>query len=129
MEILSSGAYLPDHTLERAQRAAGAARAAAHGTGSAPSGTARPTLANTARPASKGVDRASKLYKVSVEFEAILIKQMLNAMRKSVPKSGFVDGGMAEEFFEDMLYDEYAKSMASTAGFGLAEMIVRQLSP
>jgi flagellar protein FlgJ len=82
-----------------------------------------------ARPALKGVDRSSRLYKVSVEFEAIFIKQMLNAMRKSVPKSGFLDGGMAEEFFEDMLYDEYAKSMAATAGFGLAEMIVRQLSP
>jgi Rod binding domain-containing protein len=101
--------------VERSERAAGAARAAAARGG-----------ARSAKP--RAVDRSSKLYKVSVEFEAILIKQMLNAMRKSVAKSGLIDGGMAEEFFEDMLYDEYAKKMAGSAGFGLADMIVRQLS-
>jgi Rod binding domain-containing protein len=115
MEILHSGAYLPDRSVERSERAAGAARAAAARGG-----------ARSAKP--RAVDRSSKLYKVSVEFEAILIKQMLNAMRKSVAKSGLIDGGMAEEFFEDMLYDEYAKKMAGSAGFGLADMIVRQLS-
>ena len=115
MEILSSGTYLPDRTLQRTQGAAAdAARAAA--------GTARSGAAGK-------IDRSSKLYKVSVEFEAILIKQMLDAMRKSVPKSGLLDGGMAEDFFEDMLYDEYAKKMAQTAQFGLADLIVKQLSP
>jgi len=106
MEILSSGAYLPDRTLQRTQGAAAAARRTGPG----------------------GIDRSGRLYQVSVEFEAILIKQMLNAMRKSVPKSGLLDGGMAEEFFEDMLYDEYAKKMAETAQFGLADLIVKQLS-
>jgi Rod binding domain-containing protein len=116
MELLNSGAYLRDLSVERTQRAAGAARAAAR------------TGAGAHTPGARNVDRSSKLYKVSVEFEAILIKQMLNAMRKSVAKSGLLDGGMAEEFFEDMLYDEYAKKMARSAGFGLADMIVRQLS-
>jgi Rod binding domain-containing protein len=110
MEILSSGTYLPDRMLQRTQAAAAAARTEAR------------------RGAPRQIDRSSKLYKVSLEFEAILIKQMLNAMRKSVPKSGFLDGGMAEEFFEDMLYDEYAQKMAETARFGLADMIVKQLS-
>ena len=119
MEILSSGAYLPDRTLQRTHGAAAAAsRAASAGTSG---GAAR-------RTGPGGIDRSGKLYQVSVEFEAILIKQMLNAMRKSVPKSGLVDGGMAEEFFEDMLYDEYAKNMAETAQFGLGDLIVKQLS-
>jgi flagellar protein FlgJ len=30
--------------------------------------------------------------------------------------------------YEDMLYDEYAKSFAKNAGFGLAEMAYRELS-
>jgi Rod binding domain-containing protein len=75
------------------------------------------------------VDKGSPLYKVCLEFEAIFIKQMLNSMRKTVEKSGLLDGGLAEDFFEDMLYDEYAKKMASTANFGLAAMIYGQLQP
>ena len=77
----------------------------------------------------KTVDKGSPLYKVCLEFEAIFIKQMLNSMRKTVEKSGLLDGGMAEEVFEDMLYDEYAKKMAATANFGLAAMIYGQLQP
>ncbi|MEE8589735.1 MAG: rod-binding protein [Spirochaetia bacterium] len=75
------------------------------------------------------IDKTSKLYKVSQEFEAIFIKQMLNVMRKSVAKTGLLDGGMAEEFFEDMLYDEYASSMAESGSFGISDMIYRQLNP
>jgi flagellar protein FlgJ len=52
---------------------------------------------------------------------------MLNVMRKSVSKTGLMDGGMAEEIFEDMLYDEYAQKMAETGSFGIADMIYRQL--
>ena len=78
---------------------------------------------------SRSVDKGSPLYKVCLEFEAIFVKQMLNSMRKTVEKSGLLDGGMAEELFEDMLYDEYAKKMAAAANFGLAAMIYSQLQP
>jgi len=74
------------------------------------------------------IDKNSKLYQVSVEFESIFIKQMLNVMRETVNKSGLIDGGMAEEVFEDMLYDEYGQKMAKSAQFGLADSMYRQLS-
>ena len=77
---------------------------------------------------SNEIDKNSKLYEVSQEFEAIFIKQMLNVMRETVNKSGLIDGGMAEEIFEDMLYDEYALKMSQTAQFGLADSIYKQLS-
>ncbi len=70
-----------------------------------------------------------KLYDQCVEFESLFIKQMLDAMRKSVEKSDFLHGGMAEDIFEDMLYDRYALLMAKNSGFGLADMVYRQLSP
>ncbi len=73
------------------------------------------------------IDRQSKLYKAAQDFEAIFVKQMLNSMRKTVDKSGLVEGGMAEEIFEDMLYDEYAGKMTRVAGFGLADQIYLQL--
>jgi flagellar protein FlgJ len=74
-------------------------------------------------------DKGSSLYKVCLEFEAIFIKQMLNSMRRTVQKSGLFEGGLAEDIFEDMLYDEYAKKMAENANFGLAAMIYSQIQP
>jgi flagellar protein FlgJ len=75
-----------------------------------------------------GVKKNPRLYKACREFEAIYIKQMLNVMRKTVDRSGLLDGGFAQEVFEDMLYDEYAKKMAEHAGFGLSDSLYRQLS-
>ncbi|HSV93882.1 MAG TPA: rod-binding protein [Desulfobacterales bacterium] len=74
------------------------------------------------------VDKTSELYKVCLDFEAIFIKQMLNVMRKTVEKNGLLDGGMSEDIFEDMLYDEYAQKMAQTAQFGLAETMYLQIN-
>jgi flagellar protein FlgJ len=74
------------------------------------------------------INKDSKLYKASEDFEALFIKQMLNVMRKTVPKDGLLEGGFAEDIFEDMLYDEYAKKMAETANFGIAKTIYDQYS-
>jgi flagellar protein FlgJ len=74
------------------------------------------------------VDKSSELYKVCLDFEALFIKQMLNSMRKTVEKQGLLNGGMSEDIFEDMLYDEYAKKMAQTAQFGLAETMYLQVN-
>jgi flagellar protein FlgJ len=105
MEISSFYSYVPS-AAERAVQSAGAASRRL-----------------------QAAEKDSRLYKVCVEFEAIFIKQMLNSMRRTVEKSGLLDGGLAEEFFEDMLYDEYAKKMAENAAFGLAAMIYSQVQP
>jgi len=69
-----------------------------------------------------------KLKDVCIEMESLFVKQMLDAMRKTVPKSGFIQGGRAEEIFEDMLYDKRALSMAKTGSFGLSRDLYRELS-
>jgi len=77
----------------------------------------------------KPVDRNSELYKACVDFESIFIRQMLEVMRKTVDKQDdMLNGGMSQDIYEGMLYDEYAKKMAETAQFGLAETIYRQVS-
>jgi peptidoglycan hydrolase FlgJ len=82
--------------------------------------------ARTARPP---IDKHSGLYKACLDFESLFIRQMLEVMRKSVHREGdLLGGGMTRDVFESMLYDEYAKKMAQTAGFGLAETIYRQVS-
>lgn len=80
------------------------------------------------RMTDRSVNRKDELYKTCVDFEAIFIKQMLNVMRKTVHKSGFLEGGFAEEVFEDLLFDEYSKKMAENARFGFADLLYSQLS-
>jgi peptidoglycan hydrolase FlgJ len=69
-----------------------------------------------------------KIKQACSDFEAIFIKMMLDSMRKTVEKTSILDGGMAEEIFEDMIYDEYAKKMSKTGDFGLKDILYKQLS-
>ena len=80
----------------------------------------------------EGIDKnkefeKKRLREVSEDFEALMINQMLKEMRKTVNKSDLINGGMAEEIFEDMLYDEYSKEFSKTKTFGLADIIYNQL--
>ena len=74
------------------------------------------------------IDRSGKLYEQCQEFESIFVNMMLKEMRATVQKSGMIDGGQAEDIFTDMLYDEYAKDMSKSAGFGLADAVYVELS-
>lgn len=69
-----------------------------------------------------------KLQEVAQDFESLFLKQMLDTMRSTLNKENrLVDTGMAGEYFQDMLYDEYSKIMSKRGTFGIAEMIVEQL--
>ena len=69
-----------------------------------------------------------KVKQACSDFEAIFIKQRLDSMRKTVDKTSLLGGGMAEDIFEDMIYDEYAKKMSKTGDFGIKDMLYKQLS-
>ena len=70
-----------------------------------------------------------KLKDACYDFEALLVKQMLDSMRKTVNKTNlFGDEGMSRDIFEDMLHDEYAKKMTRSANFGIAESLYKQFS-
>jgi len=79
------------------------------------------------RRAQAPIDKTDKLYELCLELETFLIKNLLTSMRNTVQKSDFIDEGFAGKIYEDMLYNEYAKSFAKNAGFGLAEQAYRQL--
>ena len=56
------------------------------------------------------------------QMEAGFVKIMLNTMRNTVNKSGFIDGGQGEKIFTDMLYDQYAENMVKNAAGNKAEL-------
>ena len=69
-----------------------------------------------------------RLYDVSLEFQSLFIKMMLNSMRKTLNKENdLLYGGRVQEIFEDMLYNEYAKNYSKNADLPLAKEIYFQL--
>ncbi len=93
-------------------------------------GSAAQIQGTGARLAAGGkIDQKSPLYAQCQEFESIFVKMMLKEMRKTVDKTdSLISGGFAEDIYRDMLDDEYSKTMAKTAHFGLADLLYRQLS-
>ena len=69
-----------------------------------------------------------ELYELCLELETILMKNLIKGMRSTIQKTNLIDTGMAGEIYEDMLYDEYAKTFTRSARLGLAEMAYRELS-
>ena len=74
------------------------------------------------------IDKEDKLYELCMELETFLIKNLIKSMRSTVQKAKLIDTGFAGEIYEDMLYDEYAKSFTKNAGLGFAEMAYRELA-
>jgi flagellar protein FlgJ len=73
-------------------------------------------------------DDEKKLFEQCQALETFLMKTLLDGMRRTVVKSEMIDTGFAGEMYEDMLYDEYAKSFTENAGFGLAELAYLELT-
>jgi flagellar protein FlgJ len=72
-----------------------------------------------------------ELMNVSQDFESLFIAQLFKEMKKSVStlsEKGFLNGGMAEDIFKDMLYDKYANEAAHTNSIGLAKMVYDSLT-
>jgi hypothetical protein len=95
----------------------------------------RETLANTVRgdesapsPArAKQAKQDKRLWDACIEMESLLVGKMLKDMRKTVEKTGWINGGFAEEIFEDMLYDEYAMSLSKNSNLGMGKMLYNEM--
>jgi flagellar protein FlgJ len=70
-----------------------------------------------------------RLRAVATEFEVLFAKQMLDSMRATLnTEDDMFHGGMAQDIFEDMLYEEYARMMAKTGSLGVGDIIYNQYS-
>jgi flagellar protein FlgJ len=62
------------------------------------------------------------------DMEALFIHHMLSEMRKTVAKSGLIDGGRSEEIYTSLMDAELAQEMARSGGLGLSAILQGQLS-
>lgn len=72
--------------------------------------------------------RDPKLWKVSQQFEAIFLQQILEAMHKTVPQSGFIPTGFSEQVHESMFDQAVASAISQHSDLGIASAIYRQLA-
>ena len=79
------------------------------------------------RTASFSCKSDAKIKEASFELEALFINYLLKEMRATIPKSGFISGGKAEEIYTSMLDSQLAKEMASRGGIGLSSLLRNQL--
>ena len=91
-------------------------------------GASAQTLPSSPLQAKPAIDKSDKLYGLCLELETFLIKNLIKSMRSTVQKSELISTGFAGGIYEDMLYDEYAKTYAKNANFGFAEMAYRELA-
>ncbi len=69
------------------------------------------------------------LKEVAADFEELFVNLILKTMRSSIPKSSFAQSSYQKEMFEGMLDESYAKEIADSGGFGIADMIMNSFEP
>lgn len=70
---------------------------------------------------------AEQVDKVAREFEAQFISQMLENMFSTIDVKNSLGGGESEEFYRDMLVNEYGKVIANSGGIGVADHVKREM--
>ena len=68
-----------------------------------------------------------KLEAACAEMESLFLSHLLKELRATVEKSGFIDGGQAEEIFTSLLDVEFSKKMSAAGGIGLSAILLEQL--
>ncbi len=62
------------------------------------------------------------------DLESVMVSIVLRSMRATVPKDSLYGDSLGTDVFTSMLDDEYAKKISDAGGFGLADMLYKQLS-
>lgn len=69
----------------------------------------------------------SKLREVSDMYEKHFMREMVRAMRSTVPETDFIKTNQAEKIFREQLDDEYVEMWGKRGGVGFSDLIYNQL--
>lgn len=76
----------------------------------------------------KSMPEAEALGKLTREFEAIFVREILRNSQKTVIQSSITKENGASGIYRDMSVDGMANSIRDAGGFGLADALLRELS-
>jgi Rod binding domain-containing protein len=72
--------------------------------------------------------KLDQLRKSTQDLEAVFMKDLISAMRKSVPKTE-VGTGFGSEIYEDMFDQALAQSSSKSGAMGIGKLIFERMSP
>ncbi len=80
-------------------------------------------------PGMKGAQdkEGPQLKEACSELESLFVYYLLKEMRATIPKSGFISGGRAEEVYNSMLDIQLAKEISIKRGIGISSLVFNQL--
>jgi len=70
----------------------------------------------------------TKLKESVNDFVSILLAKVFKDMYKSIPKSSLTGGGFGDDWFRELLIDEYAKSASEQSFKSLGEIVYKQIA-
>ena len=83
-------------------------------------------LSESGKSSFSGKNKA-ELKNTCAELESLFLYQLIKEMRATIPKSGFINGGKAEEVYTSMLDSQMAKQLSLNGGIGLSSLLYEQL--
>jgi Rod binding domain-containing protein len=77
----------------------------------------------------RGVDTTSKsaVREAAEGFEAVFLNTMLQNMFTGLNEGGTWGGGTGSDAWQELLIDEYARSISKAGGIGIADSVEREL--
>ena len=76
----------------------------------------------------ENAENDQELRKACADFEALFLHKLLKVMRRTVPESGLLDGGLTQDIYTDMLDEKLAEIAAHNGkGTGLGEKIYHDM--
>jgi Rod binding domain-containing protein len=64
----------------------------------------------------------------AVQFEALILQEMMKSMWQTVQNGGLLSGSREEETYRDMLNEAVAQSIASGKGVGIKDVIAKDIN-
>jgi flagellar protein FlgJ len=81
-----------------------------------------------ADPAVASRRELGRMREAARDFEAILLQQMLTALRRASGDGKALLSGTGNKLYQGLMDEELARSLARGGGLGLADMLVRELT-
>ena len=77
--------------------------------------------------AAEGPNTQQELRRLSREFEAVFLRELIRSMRATVPEGGLLDSSTSQELFTSLLDDQLASDAAQRLRGGIGDALFNQL--
>ena len=76
----------------------------------------------------RNVTEKDKIHELCRQFEAVLLRQILNDAQKTVIKSDLAPKSSAHDLYQDMAVNQLAEAISQSGSFGFARSLEQELS-